>query len=443
MNTMTEHILVVEDEEVMKLLLRSYLENVGYCVTAVASGGGIFPLLQSETIDLVVLDLGLPDGDGVAWLREIRQRYDIPVVIVTARTGIDDRLSTLGVGAEDFVSKPVEPRELQLRVRNILNRKRQASGRPKPTPDPASMPRANPRLPITDPSAAAGKSGDEPAPPDNKRDAVLWAAIGGVVAATIAVGAFLYLDGRQPAPVENAEFASDEWPAGLPSRRPEEGSKTPLPAAVSNESQQVPEQSSEGIRRSQPVDRPVPAVELLRRSVPSRPATAPVAPSATPRIPDAASVATKTAAYGWVFESQCDDMPDVAWWRIKTRLEVVRYVNDQLNGNWSTYLRDWRARYEKLKAIHDRRSGVRTPDGRVLQGDALAGYVADTAARLAAIQCLTLRHNNSNGRRSSRNGFPGLGLGIAQATVEKHQGRIGCDSSDGETTTFQVSLPGV
>lgn len=118
----TRHILVVEDDEMMQSLLSAYLDNEGYKVSSVATGKDMLAFLNINTVDLCLLDLTLPDEDGLTLARQVRARSNMPIVIMTARTGMDDRLTGLEIGADDFLTKPFDPRELVLRVRNVLNR---------------------------------------------------------------------------------------------------------------------------------------------------------------------------------------------------------------------------------------------------------------------------------------------------------------------------------
>jgi DNA-binding response OmpR family regulator len=112
-------VLVVEDEREIRELLRRYLERAGHAVTTTGSGAEAVHLLAGA--ELVLLDLGLPDVDGGEVLRVARQQR-IPVIIVTARNAIEDRISGLRGGADDYVTKPFSPAEVVLRVQAVLGR---------------------------------------------------------------------------------------------------------------------------------------------------------------------------------------------------------------------------------------------------------------------------------------------------------------------------------
>jgi two-component system torCAD operon response regulator TorR len=116
------HLLIVEDDEMMQSLLAAYLEKEGYEITAVITGKDMFVALGKRPVDLILLDLTLPDEDGLTLARQIRARSSVPIIIMTARKGMEDRLVGLDIGADDFLTKPFDPRELVLRVRNVLKR---------------------------------------------------------------------------------------------------------------------------------------------------------------------------------------------------------------------------------------------------------------------------------------------------------------------------------
>ena len=115
-------ILLVEDEEDIASLVRAYLENDGFRVIwAARAADGVLALERNE-IRLAILDLQLPDADGLDLCRMIRQSSRLPIVIVTARDEEVDRITGLELGADDYVTKPFSPRELVARVRAVLRR---------------------------------------------------------------------------------------------------------------------------------------------------------------------------------------------------------------------------------------------------------------------------------------------------------------------------------
>src|SRR5436305_11642582 len=122
MATKTQTVLVVEDEPSIASFVSAYLENAGYGVRTAATGGDALRQVAAEKPALVVLDLMLPDMDGVEVCKRIRQNSDLPVLMLTARDEDVDKIIGLEVGADDYLTKPFNPRELVARVRAILRR---------------------------------------------------------------------------------------------------------------------------------------------------------------------------------------------------------------------------------------------------------------------------------------------------------------------------------
>ncbi len=116
-----ESILIVEDEKKISDIVRGYLEKEGYRVVLADTGGQALGHLK-ETFDLIVLDLMLPDIPGEELCRIIREKSDVPVIMLTAKSGEEDRIKGLGIGADDYVVKPFSPRELVARVKAQLRR---------------------------------------------------------------------------------------------------------------------------------------------------------------------------------------------------------------------------------------------------------------------------------------------------------------------------------
>jgi DNA-binding response OmpR family regulator len=118
----TQTVLVVEDEASIASFVALYLKNAGYSVHTAATGGDALTKAESEQPALIVLDLMLPDIDGVEVCRRIRQRSDVPILMLTARDEDVDKIIGLEVGADDYLTKPFNPRELVARVKSILRR---------------------------------------------------------------------------------------------------------------------------------------------------------------------------------------------------------------------------------------------------------------------------------------------------------------------------------
>jgi len=116
-------ILIVEDDEVLSDGLCHSMRQSGHAVDCVGNGKDANHILQGEHYDLVVLDLGLPKLDGFSVLRQLRaHNQNVPVIILTAREGVDDRVKGLDLGADDYMTKPFSLPELEARVRALLRR---------------------------------------------------------------------------------------------------------------------------------------------------------------------------------------------------------------------------------------------------------------------------------------------------------------------------------
>ena len=124
---MTEHILVVEDDRPTRDLIARYLSENHFRVSTAVTGTEGEAALGRDPVDLVVLDLNLPDQDGLMLAKRLLAGHDIPIVILTGRTEEMDRVLGLELGADDYVTKPFSPRELLARIRAVLRR---AQGKP-------------------------------------------------------------------------------------------------------------------------------------------------------------------------------------------------------------------------------------------------------------------------------------------------------------------------
>lgn len=111
-----KRILIVEDDADISMVEEAYLEAAGFETRIVTDGTGISSLIQKEEYDLILLDLMLPGKSGYEICREIRDKVDVPILMVTARTESVDKVRGLGLGADDYISKPFDPAELVARV---------------------------------------------------------------------------------------------------------------------------------------------------------------------------------------------------------------------------------------------------------------------------------------------------------------------------------------
>ena len=122
MDATVPHVLCVDDEEEIRILLERYLSRQGLRVSLAADGAAMRSLIAQGGVDLVLLDLGLPGDDGLSLMRHLREHWDGAVIIVSGRADAVDRIVGLELGADDYVTKPFDLRELLARVRSVLRR---------------------------------------------------------------------------------------------------------------------------------------------------------------------------------------------------------------------------------------------------------------------------------------------------------------------------------
>lgn len=113
-------ILLVEDDENIRIMVQAMLESAGYRVIEAGSGGTAVTLISSHIPDLILLDLGLPDMDGIDLLTQIRQKSLIPVIVLSARSDEAEKVKAFDLGANDYITKPFGAAEFLARVRSIL-----------------------------------------------------------------------------------------------------------------------------------------------------------------------------------------------------------------------------------------------------------------------------------------------------------------------------------
>lgn len=134
MDKVSGNILVVDDDDKLRALLIRYLSEEGFRVSGVTDGESMDSFLDRNTVDLMVLDLMLPGEDGLSIARRLRGSLDIPIIILSARGDEVDRIVGLEVGADDYLPKPFNPRELLARIRAVMRRAetRPVSAAPEP-----------------------------------------------------------------------------------------------------------------------------------------------------------------------------------------------------------------------------------------------------------------------------------------------------------------------
>jgi two-component system OmpR family response regulator len=126
------HLLLVDDDEDILSLLTAFFTKHGCSTTVAADGAGMFAALEEKSIDLVILDVMLRDEDGFHLCQRLRTTSDIPVVMLTAMSDHKDRVAGLELGADDYLTKPFDQRELLARVRAVLRRRAERDGPPAP-----------------------------------------------------------------------------------------------------------------------------------------------------------------------------------------------------------------------------------------------------------------------------------------------------------------------
>lgn len=125
-------ILIVEDDLSLARVLTGYLNQNGFRASSAGSAAEMFRIIDAETFDCMVMDLGLPDEDGIVLVRKLRARSEIlPIIVLTGREGMDNKVASFELGADDYINKPVDPQELALRIRAILRRQERSDTSPR------------------------------------------------------------------------------------------------------------------------------------------------------------------------------------------------------------------------------------------------------------------------------------------------------------------------
>ncbi|HVJ72688.1 MAG TPA: response regulator [Casimicrobiaceae bacterium] len=141
-------VLVVEDDEDIRAMLAEYLGTHGYAVAQAADGASMRAALAREVPDVVLLDVHLPGEDGLTLARFLRERHDVGIVMVTGASDVVDRVAGLEVGADDYVTKPFDLRELRARIKSVLRRVRERPAVTAPAASAAGAPAASARVPV-------------------------------------------------------------------------------------------------------------------------------------------------------------------------------------------------------------------------------------------------------------------------------------------------------
>jgi DNA-binding response OmpR family regulator len=168
--TQKQRILVVDDEPNIREVVELYLRREGYEVEVTPDGATALAAIEQRRPDLIVLDLMLPVLSGMQLTRALRQgEYDIPIIMLTARVGEEDKIAGLEVGADDYLTKPFSPKELVARVKAVLRR---ASA--KPTVDPQARPLSRGDITINPATRQVWVKGDQEVTLTAKEFDLLW-----------------------------------------------------------------------------------------------------------------------------------------------------------------------------------------------------------------------------------------------------------------------------
>ena len=375
------HVLIVEDEEILVQFLVYHVEQAGYRATAVNTGGEIFHVLETDPVNLILLDLGLPDGDGLTRAQQIREKYKTPIIVLTARQGTDDRLMALGLGADDYLTKPCDPRELLLRMRNVLAR---CAAAPQPEPEAPAAKIENPGAKSALRPAPQQPRAPEPVPRDAtppKREGMGKSLVAIAIALLIVIvgggGAWWHLS-QAPAPEPSQPAASALTPPA----------QTAQPAAPSPSAAREPVAPPVSPPTSEAAPAPLDVTVTAQPNSAVTHVEAPEAAVASPTDTQSGPPVSATS-YSWVLKSKCPKLPQLDWWSFKDHTDIVRYVNRRHGGDWQPYIQSWVDRLSKLQDIYSRNSGIKTNTGEILQGADLKEYIDQTQARLDVTICLS------------------------------------------------------
>ena len=116
------HILIVDDDDRIRNLLKDYLYENNYIVSTAENANQAKERLQHIKFDIIILDVMMPGQNGYELTKEIKKKIKVPIILLTAKGEVENRIKGLEIGADDYIGKPFEPKELLLRVKNIINK---------------------------------------------------------------------------------------------------------------------------------------------------------------------------------------------------------------------------------------------------------------------------------------------------------------------------------
>ena len=126
MDNFNAHILVVDDDDGIRSLVKKYLNENNYIVTTAKSAEDASKKIEIIKFDLIILDIMMPGKNGLEFIRENKKKLDTPIILLTAKGEANERIEGLEIGADDYLPKPFEPKELILRIQNIINKTKQS-----------------------------------------------------------------------------------------------------------------------------------------------------------------------------------------------------------------------------------------------------------------------------------------------------------------------------
>ncbi|MEQ8666395.1 MAG: response regulator transcription factor [Rhodospirillales bacterium] len=411
----SQTILIVEDDDVLREIVKKGLENATHSVLTASSGTEMFEVLARTPVNLILLDLGLPDGDALPHILKIRELTNAPLVILTARERIDDRLMALGLGADDYLTKPIDIRELVLRVNNILVRRADGDSAPGSAPNLAAA--RGRRSSDFEPRRRASDSAPRRRASDSSRDRrasdgprrsgllVLLGILGGI---TIAGAGAFWLSISSPEQVAQISVESAALEVGERSDQKDGSSesadaKSNGPVSTSDGEQQGELASDSSVSTTVVTGEPTRTALVVAETVTvtSQPTSQGSGTSVmVTAVPTTGQTDSTTAAidamskaevlgYAWALNSQCGPVPQVDWWKYRTHADIAEYVIRRHEGEWEPFIDDLVRRLAKMYDIAERKSAAVTPDGDRMEGEDLERYIEQSVARLQVVRCLS------------------------------------------------------
>ena len=122
MESNKNHILIVDDDDRIRILLKDYLSENNYIVSSAENADQARERLEYIKFDIVILDVMMPGQNGYELTKEIKKKIKVPIILLTAKGEVENRIKGLELGADDYIGKPFEPKELLLRIKNIINK---------------------------------------------------------------------------------------------------------------------------------------------------------------------------------------------------------------------------------------------------------------------------------------------------------------------------------